>query len=166
MHFGGDKITSATKATAPGCIPDYEPFPFRQRKKRRKIGPFSKRLSFAMLDLRTQEGRYARDICDGIAADLGGAPNAAQQVLCQLFALKILRMQLLVQKILSGETVNRHTENYALAWMNSARRDLEALNVLAVPPRPQTLLNFDFREMSDEQLDEAVRQLEQLTQHQ
>ena len=39
-----------------------------------------------MLDLRTQEGRYARDICDGIAADLGGAPNAAQQILCQMFA--------------------------------------------------------------------------------
>src|SRR2546423_11556886 len=50
--IGGDKITSATKPTAPGCIPDYEPFPFRQRKKRRKVGPFSKRLSFAMLDLR------------------------------------------------------------------------------------------------------------------
>jgi len=119
-----------------------------------------------MLDLRTQEGRYARDIYDGIAADLGGAPNAAQQVLCQLFALKVLRVQLLVQKILSGETVNHHTENYCLAWMNSARRDLEALNVLAVPPRPQSLLNFDFREMSDEQLDEAVHQLEQLMQHQ
>ena len=90
-----------------------------------------------MLDLRTQEGRYARDICDGIAADLGGAPHAAQQILCQMFALKVLRVQLLVQKILSGETVNRHTENYALAWMNSARRDLEALNALAVPPRVQ-----------------------------
>jgi hypothetical protein len=160
--FGGDKITSATKATAPGCIPDYEPFPFRQRKKRRKVGPFSKRLSFAMLDLRTQEGRYARDICDGIAADLGGAPNAAQQLLCQMFALKVLRVQLLVQKILSGETVNRHTENYCLAWMNSARRDLEALNVLTVPSHLQSLFDLDVREMSDEQLDEAIGQLEQL----
>ena len=72
-----------------------------------------------MLDLRTQEGRYARDICDGIAADLGGAPNAAQQLLCQMFALKVLRVQLLVHTILSGETVNRHIENYCLAWMNS-----------------------------------------------
>ena len=88
MLYWKRKITSATKPTAPGCIPDYEPFPFRQRKKRHKVGPFSKRLSFAMLDLRTKEGRYARDICDGIAADLGGAPNAAQQLLCQMFALK------------------------------------------------------------------------------
>jgi len=31
-----------------------------------------------MLDLRTQDCRCARDICDGIAADLGGVPNAAQ----------------------------------------------------------------------------------------
>jgi hypothetical protein len=114
-----------------------------------------------MLDLRTQEGRYARDICDGIAADLGGAPNAAQQILCQMFALKVLRVQLLVQKILSGETVNRHTENYALAWMNSARRDLEALNVLAVPSSLGSLLDLDVREMSDEQLDQAIRMMEQ-----
>ena len=71
----GAKINSATKPTSPGGIPDYEPFPFRQRKKRRKVGPFSKRLSFAMLDLRTQEGREARDISDGIAADLGGKLN-------------------------------------------------------------------------------------------
>ena len=79
-----------------------------------------------------------------------------------MFALKVLRVQLLVQKILSGETVNLHTENYCLAWMNSARRDLEALNVLAVPSCPQSLLDCDFRKMSDEQLDEALRQLEQL----
>ena len=74
----------------------------------------------------------------------------------------MLRVQLLVQKILSGETVNLHTENYCLAWMNSARRDLEALNVLTVPPCPQSLLDLDFRKMSDEQLDQAIRQLEQL----
>ena len=110
-----------------------------------------------MLDLRTQEGRYARDICDGIAADLGGAPNAAQQILCQMFALKVLRVQLLVKTILSGETVNRHTENYCLAWMNSARRDLEALNVLTVPSSERSLFEVPISEMTDEQLDEALR---------
>jgi hypothetical protein len=119
-----------------------------------------------MLDLRTQEGRYARDICDGIAADLGGAPNAAQQILCQMFALKVLRVQLLVQKILSGESVNQHTENYALAWMNSARRDLEALNVLDAPSRLQSLLDLDFSAMSDAELEQGLRLLEQLIQQQ
>jgi hypothetical protein len=153
---GGRKITAATKPTAPGCIPDYEPFPFRRRKKRRKVGPFSKRLSFAMLDLRTQEGRYARDICDGIAADLGGAPNAAQQLLCQMFALKVLRVQLLVKTILSGETVNQHTENHALGWMNSARRDLQALGLLDTPSGNHALLGIHPADMSNEQLDAAL----------
>ena len=119
-----------------------------------------------MLDLRTKEGRYARDICDGIAADLGGAPNAAQQLLCQMFALKVLRVQLLVQKILSGETLNRHTENYCLAWMNSARRDLETLNVLGMPSRLQSLLDLDFSAMSDAELEQGLRLLEQLIQRQ
>ena len=126
MHSWRPKINSATKPTSPGGIPDYEPFPFRQRKKRRKVGPFSKRLSFAMLDLRTQEGRYARDICDGFAADLGGTPNASQQLLCQMFALKVLRVQLLVKRILSDETVNQHTENYALGWLRAVRHCLIA----------------------------------------
>ena len=109
-----------------------------------------------MLDLRTQEGRYARDICDGIAADLGGAPNAAQQILCQMFALKVLRVQLLVQKILSGESVNRHTENYALGWMNSARRDLQALGVLDKTSGDAALLSIPPADMTDEQLDAAL----------
>jgi len=117
-----------------------------------------------MLDLRTQEGRYARDICDGIAADLGGKPNAAQQILCQMFALKVLRVQLLVKTVLSGETVNRHTENYCLAWMNSARRDLEALNVLTPPSSVRSLFDVPVSEMTDEQLDEALRLLGHPTQ--
>ena len=116
-----------------------------------------------MLDLRTQEGRYARDICDGIAADLGGKPNAAQQLLCQMFALKLLRVQLLVKTILSGESVNQHTENYCLAWMNSARRDLEALNVLSPPSGVRSLFDIPPSEMTDEQLEEALREWADLT---
>jgi len=42
-----------------------------------------------------------------------------------MLAPKVLRVQLLVKTILSGESISRHTENYALGWMNSARRDLK-----------------------------------------
>jgi len=113
-----------------------------------------------MLDLRTQEGRYARDICDGIAADLGGALNAAQQILCQIFALKVLRIQLLVPTILTGESVNQHTENYCLAWMNSARRDLQALGVLDSPSGNDALFSTHPADMTDEQLDAALALIE------
>jgi hypothetical protein len=103
-----------------------------------------------------RRARYARDICDGIAADLGGAPNAAQQILCQMFALKVLRVQLLVQKILSGEIVNQHTENYALGWMNAARRDSQALGVLDKTSGNAALLSIHPADMTDEQLDAAL----------
>src|SRR5260370_38083750 len=81
-----------------------------------------------------------------------------------MFALKVLRVQLLVKAILSGETVNRHTENYCLAWMNSARRDLEALNVLTAPSSVRSLFDVPPSEMTDEQLDEALRLLGHPTQ--
>jgi hypothetical protein len=47
------------------------------------------------------ERENARDICD--VAAIWVAPNAAQQILCQMFALKVLRVQLLVKEILSCE---------------------------------------------------------------
>jgi hypothetical protein len=77
----------------------------------------------------------------------------------------VLRVQLLVKTILSGETANRHTENYCLSWMNSARRDLEALNVLNAPSRAQSLFDLPITEITDEQLNEALRLLGHPTQH-
>src|SRR5947207_2403714 len=82
--------------------------------------------------------------------------RAPQQILCQMFALKVLRVQLLVKAVLSGEAVNRHTENYCLAWMNSARRDLQALGALDTPSGSGGLLSIHPAEMSDEQLDAAI----------
>jgi len=41
------------------------------------LGQYVRPRMRGMAPPRTQEGRYARDICDGIAADLGGVPNAA-----------------------------------------------------------------------------------------
>jgi hypothetical protein len=70
----------------------------------------------------------------------------------------MLRVQLLVKRILAGESINEHTENYALAWMNSARRDLEALNVLA-PPSSVRSLFVPPSELTDEELDEALRRM-------
>jgi len=50
--------------------------------------------------------------------------------------------------------------------MNSARRDLETLNVLAAPSSRQSLLDLDVREMSDEQLEQGLRLLEQVVERQ
>jgi hypothetical protein len=48
--------------------------------------------------------------------------------------------------------------------MNSARRDLEALNVLAAPSSDRSLFEVPISEMTDEQLDEALRLLGDPTQ--
>ena len=77
-----------------------------------------------MLDLRTQEGRYARDICDGIAADLGGAPNAAQQILCQIFALKALPRFSTARRWFSAEAI------LSAAKGNGAENPLPLLRVI------------------------------------
>jgi hypothetical protein len=48
--------------------------------------------------------------------------------------------------------------------MNSARRDLEALNVLTVPSSERSLFEVPPGEMTDEQLDVALRLLGHPTQ--
>ena len=50
-HYGGPELDDSS--TCQTHRPDYEPFSFLRRKKRRKITPV---LHAAMLDLRTQQG--------------------------------------------------------------------------------------------------------------
>ena len=79
---------------------DNEPFPVRTRRKRRGIGPFSRRLSFGQLDLRTAEGQFAHDVKTALMTALGKDPSPAQQVIVQMAALKLLRCELLSRRIL------------------------------------------------------------------
>jgi hypothetical protein len=119
-----------------------EPFPQRIRRKRRRIGPFAKRLSFAQLDLRTAEGQFADDVRRALTEQLGGSPSAGQQVLVQMAALKLLRCELLCRKILSAEAIQDRNDNHFLAWANSVRRDLEALGVTSpTGPSPGAALD-------------------------
>jgi hypothetical protein len=106
-----------------------EPFPARTARKRRKIGPFSRRLSFGSLDLRTKEGQFAHDIKTALLEQLGGDPTPAQQILVQLAAIKALRCELLCNVIFSDTAIKDVREYHLLAWMNGLRRDLEALGL-------------------------------------
>jgi hypothetical protein len=63
-----------------------------------------------MLDLSDAAGPLRRRHLRRDRCGSGRGAQAAQQIPCQMFALKVLRVQLLVQKILSGESVNLHTE--------------------------------------------------------
>jgi len=132
--------------------------PSMAKRKKRRIGAFSRRLSLADLDLRTNAGKFANSIKEGLEAQIGD-PTAGQQILIKLVAIKVLRCEMMYDQVLSnprGGDLQDRIENYFLAWSNSIRRDLEALGVLDTPSGNDGLFSLHPADMSDEQLDAAI----------
>src|SRR5436190_667264 len=137
--------------------------PSMARRKKRRIGAFSRRLSLSDLDLRTNAGQFANSIKNGLEAQIGN-PTAGQQILIKLVAIKVLRCEMMYDQVLSnprGGDLQDRVENYFLAWSNSIRRDLEALGVLDTPSCNDGLFGIHPADMSDEQLDAAIALIEQ-----
>src|SRR5260370_11468124 len=132
------------------------------RRKKRRIGAFSKRLSFSDLDLRTNAGKFVNSIKNDLEAQIGN-PSAGQQILIKLIAVKVLRCEMMYDQVLSipnGGDLQDRVENYFLAWSNSVRRDLEALGVLDSISSFDALFSIDPTAMTDEQLDAAIALVE------
>jgi hypothetical protein len=128
------------------------PFPPPPRK-RRKVGPYSKHLAFARLDRRTVEGRFAADVVESLYGQMRATPTPGQQIVAQQVALKLLRCEKMLPRILTGEITGDPERQY-LAWSNSIRRDLEALGLLAdAPPAPTRSLADIAREIAAEAAD-------------
>src|SRR5436305_1734260 len=131
--------------------------PSMVKRKKRRIGAFSRRLSLSDLDLRTNAGKFANSIKEGLEAQIGN-PAAGQQILIKLVAIKVLRCEMMFDQVLSnprGGDLQDRIENYFLAWSNSIRRDLEALGVLDTPSGNDGLFIHP-ADMTDEQLDAAI----------
>ena len=137
--------------------------PSMARRKKRRIGAFSKRLSFSDLDGRTNAGKFVNSIKNDLEAQIGN-PSPGQQILIKLIAIKVLRCEMMYDQVLSkpdGGDLQDRVENYFLAWSNSVRRDLEALGVLdSASSSIDALLDMDPAAMTDEQLDAALALLE------
>src|SRR5215472_5983281 len=106
--------------------------PSMARRKKRRIGAFSKRLAFSDLDGRTNAGKYVDSIKQDLEVQIGN-PSPGQQILIRLVAIKMLRCEMIYERVLSqpdGGDLQDRVENYFLAWSNSVRRDLIALGVL------------------------------------
>ena len=132
--------------------------PSMARRKKRRIGAFSKRLAFSDLDGRTNAGKFVNSIKNDLETQIGN-PSAGQQILIKLIAIKVLRCEMMYDQVLSkpdGGDLQDRVENYFLAWSNSVRRDLEALGVLDSPGNTDALFSLDPATMTDEQLDAAV----------
>ena len=132
--------------------------PSMAKRKKRRIGAFSKRLAFSDLDGRTNAGKYANSIKNDLERQIGN-PTPAQQILIKLIAVKMLRCEMMYDQMLfnpNGGNLQDRVENYFLAWSNSIRRDLEALGVLGPPSEAEALLGRDPSLMTDDELDAAI----------
>src|SRR5260370_1026179 len=132
--------------------------PSMARRKKRRIGAFSKRLAFPDPGLRPNAGKFVNSIKNDLEAQIGN-PSAGQQILIKLIAVKMLRCEMMYDQVLSkpnGGDLQDRVENYFLAWSNSVRRDLEALGVLDSPCSFHALFGIDPAPMTDEQLDAAL----------
>jgi hypothetical protein len=133
--------------------------PSKARRKRRRIGAFSKRLTFSDLDRRTNAGKYVNSIKNALEAQIG-TPSPGQQILIKLVAVKMLRCEMMYDRVLSqpdGGDLQDRVENYFLAWSNSVRRDLQALGVLESSPNAiDELLKISPADMTTEQLEIAM----------
>jgi hypothetical protein len=110
--------------------------PSKARRKKRRIGTFSKRLTFSDLDGRANASKYVNSIKNALEAQIGN-PSPGQQILIKLVAVKMLRCEMMYERVLSqpdGGDLQDRVENYFLAWSNSVRRDLEALCALEASP--------------------------------
>ena len=131
------------------------------RGKKRRIGAFSRRLSVSDLDLRTSAGKFAHAIKEGLEAQIGN-PSPGQQILIKLVAIKVLRCEMMYEKVMAGGDLQDRIENYFLVWSNSIRRDLEALGVLdPVSGGNAEPFSLQPSEMTDEQLNAALALLDQ-----
>jgi hypothetical protein len=75
--------------------------PSMAKRKKRRIGAFSRRLSLSDLDLRTNAGKFANSIKEGLEAQIG-SPTAGQQILIKLVAIKVLRCEMMYDQVLSN----------------------------------------------------------------
>ena len=96
------------------------------RRNKRRIGAFSKRLAFSDLDGRTNAGKYVNSIKQDLEVQIGN-PSPGQQILIKLVAIKMLRCEMIYERVLSqpdGGDLQDRVESYFLAWSNSVGRDL------------------------------------------
>jgi hypothetical protein len=77
--------------------------PSMARRKKRRIGAFSRRLTFSDFDGRTNAGKYVNSIKNDLEAQIGN-PSPGQQILIKLVAIKMLRCEMMYERVLSRRT--------------------------------------------------------------
>jgi hypothetical protein len=111
-----------------------------QRRKRPRLGPYSKKEALTSIDGRCRVARTIREFARELVAQVGGDPTPAQRILIREASIKNARITMMADAILDRDAPDFDlTTRCYLAWSNSLRRDLEALGIKA-PERKETEL--------------------------
>src|SRR5919106_2711748 len=105
-----------------------------------RFGPFSSTATLAtMLDQRTHEGKFAAEVERALVDHVGGEPTGPQLLLIKCAALKALRIALMSRKVVTNESLTDLNDRQLVCWMNSLRRDLQALGMERPEQQPKRL---------------------------
>jgi hypothetical protein len=103
-------------------------------------GPYSRLKQ--RLDRRSRLGRRAAAFERALAAQLGGAPSAAETALIRLAVTLDARIELMRARLLATEAGDERAERHLLAWCNSLAKTLRTLGLKAAPRRPPALADI------------------------
>jgi hypothetical protein len=113
-----------------------------QRRRRPRLGPYSKPHALTTVDGRCRVARHIREFAAELVRHIG-EPTAAQRVLIREASIKNAKLGLLVDKILDGAEPDLDMASRCyLAWSNSLRRDLEALGLRQPEQKVPELAEF------------------------
>jgi hypothetical protein len=105
-----------------------------------RFGPFSSTATLAtLLDQRTHEGKFAAEVERALVDHVGGDPTGPQLLLIKCAALKALRIALMSRLVVTNESLTDLNDRQLVCWMNSLRRDLQALGMDRPEKQPKTL---------------------------
>ncbi len=110
---------------------------------RRKFGPWSHPSTLALLDGRCQVARDIKELSEELAEQLGGAPSPAERLLIKSAAVKVAKIGMLIDKVLTNAEPDLDLASRCfLAWSNSLRRDLEAIGLKAPAQKVPSVASF------------------------
>ncbi|MGH2506093.1 MAG: hypothetical protein ACRDHZ_01520 [Ktedonobacteraceae bacterium] len=107
------------------------------RRMRRRLTPYGRRI----VDGRSHEGRFLRAARHALIRQLGGNVTPAQATMVERIAWLQLRCSMLDEKIVSGNFTEHDSRQY-LAWSNTLRKTLVALNLELHPESKTTVADI------------------------
>jgi hypothetical protein len=112
--------------------------PLRHTHKR--LGPYSKAGALTLLDGRSREYQFMRQVRADLVAHCGGKPTVVQRHLIERAVRLSLKLELLDEQMMHGAIFEDRDDACYLAWSNGLTRTLACIGVKgATKPKARTV---------------------------